>query len=134
MKNNLLNLNLITLMMILFSSFTSVDEGGKWELLGTKEVNFGLDKDEIMVTAAEGVFKSIQLKVRRSAINMHKLTVHFADGSEQNVVLKNNFRAGGQSRVIDLEGNNRIIRKVTLWYDTKNYKNRKALIELWGKH
>ncbi|NOT35842.1 MAG: DUF2541 family protein [Saprospiraceae bacterium] len=137
MKNKLINFNLLALIFIISSSFSTITDhaqGGKWELLGTKEVNFGIDIDEILVTAKEGTFKSIHLKIRRSALNMHKMTIHFADGSEQHVELKNNFRAGSQSRIIDLEGNNRIIRKVTMWYDTKNYKNRKALVELWGKH
>ncbi|MCC6816795.1 MAG: DUF2541 family protein [Saprospiraceae bacterium] len=137
MKNQL-SKNLYSLgFILLLSSFTQMTKQTlvkDWELLGSRTVNFSSDRDEIMVTASEGVFKAVMLKVKKSPINMQKMVIHFADGSEQNVEIKNNFRAGGQSRIIDLEGNNRIIRKVVLWYDTKNFKNRRAVVELWGRH
>lgn len=135
MKNLLLKaLTLITLFIGIATINNTQAQSKKWEQLGSKEVNFGLDKDEILVTASEGIFKSVMLKVKKAPINMYKMTLVFGDGSEQNVELKNNFRAGSQSRIIDLEGNNRVIRKVVLLYDTKNYKRRKATVELWGKH
>lgn len=140
MKNQLMKITFLLGLLLSLSSFNcapkvkSASAFHDWEFLGSRTVNFGLDKDEIMVTGAEGVFKSIQIRVKRSGINMHRLVVHFGDGSEQVVELKNEFRAGSASRVIDLEGNNRIIRKVTMWYDTKNYRKNRAIIELWGKH
>ncbi len=107
---------------------------GRWELLGTRTVNFANDRDEIMVTAAEGMFTGLRVKVLRSAMDMNKMVVHFGDGSTQDVELKQVFRAGDESRIIDLPGNRRVIKKVVFWYDTKNYKNRKAIVELWGRH
>ena len=42
--------------------------------------------------------------------------------------------ANENTKVIDLEGNNRIISKVDFWYDTKGgLLNDKAVIELWGR-
>ncbi|MDQ3141684.1 MAG: hypothetical protein M3Q56_05495 [Bacteroidota bacterium] len=126
---------LIVAFYTIASSFTlSHTDDHKWELLGSRTIKHGLDRDEILVTGWEGRFDAIKIKVRRSGINMHKCIVHFADGSEQNVGLKNQFSAGSESRVIDLEGNNRIIRKVVFWYDTKNFRKSKAVVELWGKH
>ncbi|HEX5625680.1 MAG TPA: hypothetical protein VFX48_06680 [Saprospiraceae bacterium] len=107
---------------------------GRWELLGSRTVKFGLDKDEIMVTAHEGFFTGLKVKVLRSALDMHRMVVHFGDGSSQEVELKNVFRAGQESRVIDLEGNKRVITKVVFWYDTKNYKKNRAVVELYGRH
>lgn len=128
MKNLIL---LFSVSLIALSSFTIA---GKWELLGSRQVRYGLDRDEILVTGNEGRFEAIQIRVKRSAINMHKCVVHFGDGTEQEVELKNNFRAGDESRIINLEGNNRIIRKVVFWYDTKNNRKNTAVVELWGKH
>jgi hypothetical protein len=105
-----------------------------WELLGTKSVDYLIDRDEIAVTAREGFFTALKLKVTRSALNVHKMTVHFGDDTTQDVDLKKNFKAGEESRVIDLKGNKRVITKVVFWYDTKNSKNSKAIVELWGKH
>lgn len=106
----------------------------QWEQLGTRTVNFGLDRDEISVTAREGFFTALKLKVDRSALNMHKMVIHFGDGSSQDVEMRNTFRAGEESRVIDLAGNRRVITKVVFWYDTKNIRKARAVVELWGRH
>lgn len=107
---------------------------GQWELLGTRTVNFGLDRDEISVTAREGFFTALKLKVDRSALNMHKMIIHFGDGSTQDVELRHTLKAGQESRVIDLAGNRRAINKVVFWYDTKNIRRSRAIVELWGRH
>ena len=110
------------------------DLQGRWEQLGSRSVKFGMDRDEIMVTATEGFFTGLKIRVTNSALNMHKMVIHFGDGTTQDVELKNNFRAGQESRVIDLAGNRRVITKVVFWYDTKNARQTKAVVELWGKH
>lgn len=106
----------------------------RWELLGTRTVKFINDRDEINVTAKEGLFTALRVKVLRSAMDMNKMTVHFGDGSSEDIEMRNSFKAGDQSRIIDLPGNRRIIKKVVFWYDTKNYKKRRAVVELWGRH
>ncbi len=117
------------------STVTSVAETSRpWELLGVKKVNYGLDRDEIDVTAQEGFFTGLKLKVKRSPINMHKLAVHFGNGEVQEIELRENFRAGGESRILDLPGNKRVIRKVVIWYDTKNLARGKGVVEVWGRH
>jgi hypothetical protein len=106
----------------------------RWEKLGERNVNFRVDRDEIFVTASEGRFTALKIKVRKGAINLHKMVVHFGDGSEQEVETRDNLAAGAESRVIDLAGNRRIITKVVFVYDTKNFADRRAEVELWGRH
>ncbi|MBL7826028.1 MAG: DUF2541 family protein [Saprospiraceae bacterium] len=115
-------------------SFTSNDFARPWELLGQRKVNFAADRDEILVTRAEGLFTGLQLKVKRGPINMHRVVVHYGNGETQEIELRENFRAGSASRIIDLPGNKRVIRKVVLFYDTKNFAASKAVVELWGRH
>ncbi|MCO6491113.1 MAG: DUF2541 family protein [Phaeodactylibacter sp.] len=105
----------------------------RWEKLGQRRVDRKVDRDEILVTAREGAFRKIKLIVRRSPINMHRCVVHFRNGDTQDVELRNNIPAGGETRVIDIEGNRRIITKVVFWYDTKGLQD-KAVVELWGRH
>ena len=131
----------VTALMALFamsfqiSTVTTVDEASRpWELLGVKKVNYGVDRDEIDVTAQEGFFTGLKLKVKHSPINMHKLVVHYGNGDVQEIELRENFRAGSESRVIDLQGNKRVIRKVVIWYDTKNLARGKGVVEIWGRH
>ena len=137
MKINLFVAAFIALFAMSFqtSTVTAVEEISRpWELLGVKKVNYGLDRDEIDVTAQEGFFTGLKLKVKHSPINMHKLVVHYGNGEVQEIELRENFRAGTESRVLDLPGNKRVIRKVVLVYDTKNFANSKAVVELWGRH
>ncbi|MCC6460291.1 MAG: DUF2541 family protein [Saprospiraceae bacterium] len=109
-------------------------QGPRWELLGSRKVNYGLDRDAIEVTRQEGVFSAIKIQVKRSAINLHKIAVHYGNGEVQEIEARHNLPAGGETRVIDLPGNKRVIRKVVFWYDTKNVAARKGVIELWGRH
>lgn len=120
-------------MALVAMSFNTL-ENRPWELLGARKINYGLDRDEIMVTRSEGVFSAVQLRIKRSPINMHKLAIHYGNGEVDEIDLRENFRAGSASRVIDLPGNKRVIRKVVLWYDTKNLAVGKGVVELWGRH
>jgi hypothetical protein len=106
----------------------------QWEKLGERKVNFAVDRDEILVTAAEGRFSALKIKVKKGRINLHKMVVHFGDGTEQEVETRDEIPAGGESRVINLDGNRRVIRKVVFVYDSKNFANKRAEVELWGRH
>lgn len=114
------------------SSFT-IALGG-WEKLGVRKVNYGLDRDEIWVTAAEGRFTALKLSVTGGGINLHRIAVHYGNGDIDELEVRENIRPGGETRVLDLQGNKRIIQKVVFWYDTKNWAGRKASVHLWGRH
>lgn len=106
----------------------------RWEKLGERRVNYGLDRDEIAVTVREGLFTGIRLKAEVAPLNIHRVVVHFANGSTENINLTQNLRPGQITRVIDLPGNRRVISKVVFWYDTRNRASRRGRIELWGRH
>ena len=130
-----IKLFIVTLLALAAMSFTSLSgNAGPWELLGSRKVNYAADHDEIVVTRAEGLFTALQIKVKRGPVNMHRIVVHYGNGEKEEIELRNNFQAGSESRVIDLPGNKRVIRKVDFLYDTKNLAQRKAVVELWGRH
>ncbi len=114
-------------------SFTFPSDWRPWELLGTRKIDYALDRDEIPVTAAEGRFTGLKFMVKRSAINLHKVVIHYGNGEVQELPHRHTIPAGGESPVIDLPGNKRIIQKVVFWYDTKNVADRKGVVELWGR-
>ena len=107
---------------------------GPWELLGKRKVNYGLDRDEIMVTAREGGFTKLKLRVLKSPINLHRFVVHYGNGSKQEVAVRKKIPAGGETRVIDLKGGKRVIRKIVFWYDTKGLQKKRATVAVWGRH
>jgi hypothetical protein len=109
---------------------------GQWELLGQRNVNFRVDRDVIPVTAREGVFRGIELEVSgNNPIEIFSLVVHFGNGADQNVEVRQVIPAGGRTRTIDLPGNTRVIRSIEVVYRTDGRARRgRAAIRLWGKH
>lgn len=107
---------------------------GEWELLGQRKVNFKTDRDAITVTAIEGTFTKIKLKVLYNAIELLDLKVHFGDGDVHDVAVRKVITAGGETRVIDLPGGARVIRKVEFVYRTKGPRPGRATLMLFGKH
>jgi hypothetical protein len=64
-------------------------------------------------------------------LNMH---VVYENGAFDNMDLRFNIPAGGESRVLDLNGGSRRIGKVEFWYRSQrpSFKG-KAKIWLWGQ-
>jgi len=120
------------LLTVLFS-FTIVSEHN-WTRLGSKKVSFGLDKDVIAVGRQDGKFTKLKFVVIGAPVNMRKVTVHYANGTNQVLPMKFTFSRNSKSRTIDLAGNKRIIQKITMWYDTKNRARQRATVSVFGKH
>lgn len=131
---NMKNIILTALFAAAFTAMSFTSDQKPWEKLGERKVNYGLDHDEILVTAAEGRFTALKIKVKKGGINMHKLVVVYGNGERDELELRNDFAPGSESRVLDLNGNKRVIQKVIFNYDTHNIANKKAIVELWGRH
>ncbi|MEM6720061.1 MAG: hypothetical protein AAF611_12125 [Bacteroidota bacterium] len=104
-----------------------------WEKLGSKKVNYRLDKDVIRVGKHEGTFRKLKLVVSKGSLNMHRMIVHYGNGSTEEIKLRHNFSRRSDSRVIDLNGRNRIIQKITFVYDSKNNSRRRATLHVFGR-
>jgi hypothetical protein len=71
--------------------------------------------------------------MKEGTVNMHKATVHFANGDKQDIDFPKNLTPQNDGEIIDLKGNDRVIEKITFWYDTKATSPEKATIEVFGK-
>ncbi|MEO6038724.1 MAG: hypothetical protein ABIQ93_09945, partial [Saprospiraceae bacterium] len=60
-SKGLLLLALSTLFLLSSQSDGCKSKEGTWEKIGTREVNYDLDKDEIIATRLEGIFQAIQV-------------------------------------------------------------------------
>lgn len=125
---------LMSSLLLMSVSDISAQKRVRWELLGSRKVDFRLDRDVIPVTWREGAFDAIRIVVKDGALNMHRCIIHFENGEKQEVALRHQFRRGSASRLINLPGNKRLIEKIEFWYDTKNFSSEKATVFVYGRH
>ena len=104
-----------------------------WTLLGERTVNHAVDRDEIRVGARDGTFRRIKLLVRRRAVTFRDVRVHYANGGVEDVVLRRQIPAGGETRAIDLRGRDRVIEKVVFFYNTGPRRGQRAVVKLYGQ-
>ena len=88
-----------------------------WVTLGSRTVNLFGDHDTIRVGLTSGVFSKIRMSVRGNAVFMRDLHVTFGNGSSTDVPVRFMFLPGTASRVIDLPGAARFIRRIDMTYN-----------------
>ncbi len=129
-------ISILTLVSFLFfaSSFTLPEETRfDWNRLGSKKVSYSLDRDVLHIGANDGLYSKLKLAVTGGSVNMHKMVVEYGNGAKDTIMIKQNFQKRTDSRVIDLQGNKRVIKKISFWYDTKNRSQRQATMHVFGK-
>lgn len=109
-----------------------VEDRTGWEKLGERTVHGKADRDVIPVGGKEGRFTRIMLVVEHSALEMDDVEVTFGDGSSFSPKTRLVFGENTRSRVIDLEGGERVIKKVAFRYGNLPGGGR-AQVELWAK-
>jgi hypothetical protein len=103
-----------------------------WEKLGERSVDGKIDHDAINVGRDDGLFDAIQVKVEGSALVMFDIKVTFGNGETFEPKTRLVFEKDTRSRVIDLPGNTRAIKRVD--FKLANLPGGgKARVELWGK-
>jgi hypothetical protein len=108
--------------------------GGRLEYLGEANVDGRVDHDRITVGRNDGQFSRIQIRVERAPIEFQRVIVHFANGGDEEIELRNRIPAGGQTRMIDLRGRDRAISSVEFWYSRANsrFRSRQPKVRLYG--
>jgi hypothetical protein len=102
-----------------------------WERLGSRLVNGKGDRDTIQVGKLEGHFRSIRFRVKHSAVRMHDVVVVFGNGDKFSPPTRDTYDAGTSSRVIDLPGDKRVIRRIEFRYSDLPGGGA-AEVEVWG--
>lgn len=103
-----------------------------WHKIAETTVEFKNDRDEIVVMGADR-FAAIKFKVTDAAIDLRDLEVYYESGDKQDIPVRATVDRGGESRVIDLNGGERSLKKIVFVYKTvPNQKEEKAHVEVWG--
>jgi hypothetical protein len=107
------------------------DEESRWEVLGQAYVNGRVDHDTILVNN-RGTFTKLQLGIRGGTIEFQRVVVHFYNGEDQEIQVRDRIPDKGKTRVIDLSGERRRIRSVEFWYSKEGWRSRPH-VNLWGR-
>ncbi len=105
---------------------------GSWRMIGTTQANFKADHDAIVVTGPGDNFRKIKFKVSDAPLNLLRLMVTYDNGEPEKIDVRYNIPQGGESRVIDLRGGSRSLKRIDFWYDTKGILKGKADVTVFG--
>ena len=123
----------VGVLLLLFGlSAAASAQRGRWEYLGQAHVDGDHDHDNIHVDA-EGAFRAIRIEVHDAAIEFQRVVVHFENGDDFPVAIRDRIPAGGRTRRIDLPGDRRRIKSVEFWYSKGSWSDRKPGLSLYGQ-
>jgi hypothetical protein len=103
-----------------------------WEPLGSRRVSFAVDRDVIDVGAREGTFEAIRIEVEGGSLEMYNIRLTFGNGDTWSPNTRVLFRQGSWSRLIDLPGPARVIRKIEFWYRSR-LRRGQATVRVFGR-
>jgi hypothetical protein len=102
-----------------------------WVKLGEQTVNGRVDRDRITVGRYEGKFSKLTLVVEASELELLDFEVTFGNNQKWNPRIAHYFRENTRTRVIDLPGDDRVIKYIDLKYKNVPGGGR-ARVEVWG--
>jgi len=109
-----------------------VDDNPGWHKIAETVVNLKSDQDEIAVLGADH-YKAMKLKATDSDIEIMDVRVMYENEKVQDIEVRKFLKQGEETRQIDLDGNDRAIKKIRLTYKTvPNAEQDKARLEIWG--
>jgi hypothetical protein len=106
----------------------------RWDELGCQKVGFLIDRDVIRVGREEGRFRAIRVRVAGNRVHMMDLKVVYANGQPDDIPVREEIRAGGQTRPLDLRGERRSIRQIEMVYRSQPSFRGQATVCVDGLH
>ena len=122
----------LSVCLLFFDSVLSLPARGQiWDFLGHTRIDRTRDHDRVQVTRRDAAFQVIQLRVSGDAIFFDRVVVHFADGTSEELPLRDRVWPGGRNRVIGLSGERRAVESVEFWYYKEPWEHNPIVI-LYG--
>lgn len=124
----------VSFSLLVFGGIAILDaaQPSSWQLIGERSVTDRVDHDVIKVTRSRGQWSAIKVVVRKHAVQFRGVRVVYANGTTQSIALRTVIPAGGESRVIDLVGDNRTIQRIEMRYDAQSLGG-KAVVTVFGR-
>src|SRR5262249_7626431 len=91
--------------------------GERWDFLGEVHIDAEKDRDDILVERRDGGFRALRLRLSdEGEVFFERIVVHYADGSTEELAIRDRILAGSQTPTLDLHGEPRTIETVELWH------------------
>ena len=104
-----------------------------WDQIGVRDVRDRTDRDTIYLNGHRQ-FERIKLCVSRNPVHFIDLDVRFNNGGHQDVPVRYRVNAGQCTRVIDLVGNDRDIRSISMLYEETSWRRgAHATVRVYGE-
>src|ERR671918_681381 len=113
-------LGFLALSFLLPGPVGAAQDRERWELLGRQDVDFRGDRDRIEVGRHEGRFKQLQIRVQGAPVEIENMVVTFGNDEKFSPKLRHRFDEKTTSRVIDLPGDRRTIKRIDFNYRSVN--------------
>jgi hypothetical protein len=104
---------------------------GTWNVMGRKIVGFMVDRDSISAQG-EGRFRAVRLCVTRNGVHFRDVDIVFGNGERRNLPVNRFIRPGECTPALDLPGDERRIREVSMVYNTIPNFRGQAVVTLYG--
>ena len=131
MKDIIRGLTLVSLILLVACMASAAQSG--WERLGQREVDFRNDHDQIDVGRKEGRFRQLEVRVKNAPIEIYDMVVTFGNDETFKPKLRHKFTEGSGSRIIDLPGERRTIKRIDFNYKSINRREGKGTVEVRGR-
>ena len=104
-----------------------------WDHIGMRPVDFRVDHD-VISGAGDGAFRAIRIDVEGGDLEMFDVKITFANGETFSPGMRLYFREGTRSRVIDLPGAARLIRRIDFFYRSALFGAQgRAIVHVYGR-
>ena len=103
-----------------------------WQMLGERTVAHRVDHDTIEVGAYKGRFAKLTMYVLDNELELFDMDIKFGNGEHFHPEAKFFFKEGSRTRIIDLPGDERVIKRIDLRYKSIPGEG-KAKVQVWAK-
>lgn len=108
-------------------------DSGHEVLFGGRTVGFLRDSDVIAVNPEVGRFDRIRLRVLDNDVSMKTVTIEYADGSYETVVINADLKPGAASQWLRVKSD-RFIRRISLAYRPRLGFSGRAYVQVYGHY
>jgi hypothetical protein len=133
MKTIMRGLTLVLFILLTAWIAGAAQYSDRWEHLGQRRVDFRDDHDQIDVGRSEGRFKQLEVRVKNAPIEISDMVVTFGNNETFRPKLRHTFAEGSGSRIIDLPGERRVIKRIDFNYKSIDRREGKGIVEVYAR-